>query len=173
MSPALDFAPALAGNLAAARQAFARLGREMALDQGLTRAAEACRTEIGRTWELFRGLGVATACGACGLKRPGGCCFPEVALNHSREQLLANLLLGAALPEFEEIADSCYFVGDRGCKLLLRDSFCVNYFCPGLHESLGEAAMGELSAQVGREVLADQELELALAKWLAERGERL
>lgn len=173
MSPALDFDHALAGNLRAARQAFARLGAAMAVGQGLARAAEACRVEIARTWELFHGLGVAAACGACGAKRPGGCCFPEVALNHSREQLLANLLLGAELPEGKEIADSCFFVGDKGCKLMLRDSFCVNYFCPGLHARLGPAAMAELSAQVGREVLADEGLELALAKWLDARGERL
>jgi hypothetical protein len=173
VSPALDFDHALAGNLRAARAAFARLGPALALDQGLTQAAQACRDQIAGTWELFRGLGVAAACGACASKRPGGCCFPEVALNHSREQLLANLLLGVELPEFKEIPDSCYFVGARGCKLMLRDSFCVNYFCQGLHERLGEAAMESLSAQVGREVLADQELERALAGWLAERGERL
>jgi hypothetical protein len=169
----MDFEHALAGNLRAARQAFARLGAALAADQDLIRAADACRAQIAATWELFRVLGVAEACGACAAKRPGGCCFPEVALNHSREQLLANLLLGAELPERKEIPDSCHFVGERGCKLMLRDSFCVNYFCPGLHERLGERAMGELLAQVGREVLADQELERALAKWLAARGERL
>lgn len=169
----MDFDHALAGNLRAARQAFTRLGRDMTADPGLGWAAEACRTQITRTWEMFHGLGVASACGTCAAKRPGGCCFPEVALNHSREQLLANLLLGAELPEVKEIADSCFFVGDGGCKLLLRDSFCVNYFCPGLHERLGAGALGALTAQVGREVLADQHLELALEKWLAVRGERL
>lgn len=173
MSPALDFEHALAGNLRAAGQAFARLGAQMAGDPGLARAASACREEIARTWEMFRDLGVAAACGACGAKRPGGCCFPDVALNHSREQLLANLLLGVELPDIKEIPDSCHFVGERGCKLMLRDSFCVNYFCPGLRERLGETAMAALAAQVGREVLADQELELALDRWLGARGERL
>jgi hypothetical protein len=173
VSPALDFDHALAGNLAAARAAFARLGGRMAADPGLAGAAAACREQIEHTWEMFRGLGVAAACGACGAKRPGGCCFPEVALNHSREQLLANLLMGAELPEVKDIPDSCHFVGERGCKLLLRDSFCVNYFCPALHERLGPAAMAALAAQVGREVLADQGLELAVERWLAARGERL
>lgn len=169
----MDFDHALKGNLRAAREAFARLGQALAADPGLRARAEACRREIAATWELFRGLGVAEACAACAVERPGGCCFPEVALNHSREQLLANLLLGAELPETKEIPDSCHFVGERGCKLLLRDSFCVNYFCPSLHQRLGPEAMRGLLAQVGREVLAGQELERALDLWLRAQGERL
>ncbi len=169
----LDFDHALAGNLRAARRAFARLGAAMHSDPELEQTGRRCRGEIERTWELFHGLGVAAACAACAGKRPGGCCFPEVALNHTREQLLANLFLGAELPDGKEIYDSCHFVGGRGCKLLLRDSFCVNYFCPSLHTLLGPAAMQELLVQVGREVLAGQDLERALAAWLAARRESL
>jgi hypothetical protein len=97
LPPALNLAHALAGNLRVARQAFVRLGRHIAADPELIRAAAVCRQEIARAWELFRGLGMASACGACAAKYPGGCCFPKVALNYSREQILANLLFGMDL----------------------------------------------------------------------------
>jgi len=84
--------------------------------------------------------------------------------------LFVNLLLGSALPEKTDFPASCHFVGDRGCKLQARQSFCLNYFCPDLKNSLGEQTILGIQQQVGEQLIAGWELERALAKHIADAG---
>jgi hypothetical protein len=83
-------------------------------------------------------------------------------------ELFVNLLLGSVLPEKTDFAGSCHFMGDNGCKLQARQSFCLNYFCPDLKNSLGEQTILRIQQQAGEQLLAGWELERALARYMAD-----
>jgi hypothetical protein len=80
--------------------------------------------------------------------------------------LLINLLFGVELPERREIPEGCFFVGEKGCRLLARHTFCVNYLCPVLIRSLERKEKRELATVSGEEILAGWELEKKLRPWL-------
>ncbi len=119
------------------------------------------RIEI--TDSLMVSCAVAAACTECA-KDTGSCCFREMGESYGVIELFANRLLGAELPQNYDFPGSCYFVGERGCRLKFRHSFCLNYFCPDLLERLGEKTVLAIQRQVGEQLLAGWQLEQALAK---------
>ena len=94
------------------------------------------RDLIRRTDSAMLQSGVVSACARCAGSK-GSCCFREMGESYGSMGLFVNLLLGSALPEKTDFPGSCHFVGERGCKLQARQSFCLNYFCPDLKNSLG------------------------------------
>jgi hypothetical protein len=74
--------------------------------------------------------------------------------------------MGGELPRFHQIAGHCLFVGNRGCRLIARYSFCVNYLCPRLKTHLGGSRVSEFLFAAGDELFKGWELERALLKWL-------
>ena len=159
--------------VAAAQGTWRRWGRTWRADPALAALAGECRRAAAATWAAYRQLAVVAACSACAADNPGGCCFPEVGRSLGQACLLANLLLGVELPRAGSVAGSCFFVGPTGCRLLIRDAFCVNYFCPAQEQRLGPAALARLAGLAGGENLAAAGLETALWRRLERAGERL
>ncbi len=141
-------------------------------DPELAALARDCRQAAEATWAAYRGLAVVDGCAACAGDNPGGCCFPEVGQSLGQACLLGNLLLGVELPREASVPGSCYFVGPTGCRLLLRDAFCINYFCPAQEKRLGRAVLARLAGLAGRENLAAAALETALLRRLNQARER-
>jgi hypothetical protein len=83
--------------------------------------------------------------------------------------LLINLFMGVDLQMNREVEDGCLFVGSKGCKLIARHSFCVNYLCPDLVASLTEAERKTLAAISGEELLLGWELEKSIRVWLLDQ----
>ena len=128
------------------------------------------RDLIDRTGSAMLRSGVISACARCAAGGKGSCCFREMGESYGAMELFVNLLLGSTLPENADLPGSCHFVGDRGCRLPSRQSFCLNYFCPELKESLGEETIREIQRQVGEQLLAACELERALARCIESSG---
>lgn len=118
------------------------------------------------TSRRMRESGVAKACTVCATRGPGSCCFPGIEEGYDEVLLLINLLLGCSLPGDREIPDSCFFVGQNGCKLLARYYFCLHYLCPELQRELGADAVRALLSTVGEELHAGWQLEQRLRNWL-------
>jgi hypothetical protein len=121
------------------------------------------RRRVEATDALMLSCGVAAGCSECA-KATGSCCFREMGESYGVIELFANRLLGVELPQNYDFPGSCYFVGEKGCRLKFRHSFCLNYFCPGLLDKLGEKTVLAIQRQVGEQLLAGCQLELALAK---------
>jgi hypothetical protein len=64
-----------------------------------------------------------------------------------------NLLLGAELPEERLYADSCLFLGPKGCVLTARDVLCVNYLCARITDRCEKKRMLELQEAEGEELM--------------------
>lgn len=65
-----------------------------------------------------------------------------------------------------DFPESCLFVGENGCKLMARHSFCVNFLCPDLLEGFVSTQREILSTVVGTELQAGWELEKVLRNWM-------
>lgn len=135
-------------------------------DENLVDHLQKYRDLIEKTDKAMVDFGVVAACTACAA-RTGSCCFEEMAEGYGFLSLFANLLLGSEFPEEAEFPQSCRFVGQHGCTLKARHSFCLNYFCPDLKTALGKKALDRLNTIVGEQLLAGWELECSLSRWIA------
>ncbi|MDY6908641.1 MAG: hypothetical protein SWC40_01605 [Thermodesulfobacteriota bacterium] len=152
----------------AAEGLFMRRGASCIADERVRVLLSAYREALEETARIFARNRIGAFCSACAARVPGGCCFQEIEDTYDLVQLLANRLLGAPLPRTRLYAGQCIFLGPRGCTLLARDPFCVNYFCPEIKAGLGPATMKEIRTVVGRELTAGWELEQALRLRLPE-----
>ena len=145
-----------------------RFGLACLNDPESVRLLRKLRDFIRKTDSAMLQSGVVSACARCAASGKGSCCFREMGENWGFMELFVNLLLGSVLPEKTDFAGSCHFVGENGCKLQARQSFCLNYFCPDLKNSLGEQTILRIQQQAGEQLLAGWELERALARYMAD-----
>lgn len=143
----------------------ARLGADCLGDRQLRGLLLELGQLAERTDSLMVSSGVWAVCGKCA-ESTGSCCFPEMGESFSAIQLFANLLLGAELPPHYDFPASCYFVSEKGCRLKYRHSFCLNYFCPDLIDILGAQTVLTIQRQVGEQMRAGWDLELALTRYV-------
>ncbi|PKN65329.1 MAG: hypothetical protein CVU57_10805 [Deltaproteobacteria bacterium HGW-Deltaproteobacteria-15] len=114
---------------------------------------------IQRTKLAMEQEGIARACAICDETSRGGCCYPGVEEWYDWSLLAINILLGSDIPVTREIPGACLFVGPRGCRLLARHAFCVNYFCPDLISRLRGEPQNRFNAAAGQELLCGFRLE--------------
>lgn len=151
---------AVEGEIMQARALLSSAGRFLREDGEIRFLLGEYRKAIQSTQLLMAQEGVARACGICdeGTTR-GGCCFPGVEDWYDSILLAINLLLEREMPTRFEVPDACLFAGPRGCKLLARHSFCINYFCRALKLRLQGEPLKRLNAAAGRELLCGWQLE--------------
>ncbi len=126
------------------------------------------RDMIRKTDTAMRRSGVVSACARCAASGKGSCCFRQMGESYGFMELFVNLLLGSAFPEKTDFPGSCHFVGKSGCRLQARQSFCLNYFCPDLKNSLGEQTILRIQRQIGQQLLTGWELERTLTRYMAD-----
>ncbi len=149
-----------------AKWLYAHYGEVLTEQDGLGALFDRYRNAIGKTQEVMKHLRVVETCSACAREGSGSCCFQGVEEWYDQVLLLINLLLGGQIPELREVPGGCLFVGSSGCKLIARHSFCVNYLCPTLKESIKTPPIERLLSVSGEELFHGWELERAVRQWL-------
>lgn len=144
-----------------------RFGPACLKDPGLGRLLTDLRDLIRKTDLVMLESGVVSACARCA-EIKGSCCFKEMGESYGFMGLFVNLLLGSDLPVKTDFPGNCHFVGEGGCRLKARQAFCLNYFCPDLRNTLGEATILRIRQQVGEQLFTGWELERALARYMAD-----
>ena len=144
---------------------YERHGQALTNQNGLDALFETYRNAIEKTKDVMTQLRVVETCSECSRKASGSCCFQGVEEWYDH---FMNLILGRQIPEFREIPGGCLFVGSRGCKLIARHSFCVNYLCPSLKDFIKTPQMRTLLSVSGDELLHGWELERKVRKQLKE-----
>ncbi len=144
-----------------------RFGPACMNDPETGRLFQNLRDHIRRTDSAMIESGVVSACSRCAGSK-GSCCFREMGESYGFMELFVNLLLGSALPEKTDFPGSCHFVGGRGCKLQARQSFCLNYFCPDLKNSLGQRKILSIQQVAGEQLIAGWVLERTLARHMTD-----
>jgi hypothetical protein len=148
---------------------YAAYGRDLSRQEAIAGDLEKYSKAVALTLESMLQAGVVAACTSCAGRSEGSCCFQGVEEWYDDVLLLINLLLEIEMPEQREIAGGCFFVGEKGCRLLARHAFCVNYLCPPLAGSLKAGPRSMLLAASGQELLTGWELEKKVRLWLIKR----
>jgi hypothetical protein len=152
--------------IARAKSVDAQYHRDILEDRTVSGLLARYRQSVEDMNELNKEMGVPEACGRCAAGVLGGCCFQGIEEGYDHILLLMNLLMGCHVPDSSEIPGSCFFVGERGCKLVARFYFCLHYLCTDLTHSLGPSGIGKLLGCLGTQLKAGWELEQALRTWL-------
>ena len=97
-------------------------------------------------------LGVVAECKNCEEREGGSCCGSGIENKYDVELLLVNLLLEASLRDQQPSQNSCYFLGEKGCKLTARHVLCVNYICQKLQKKLTREQLISLQTCAGEEL---------------------
>jgi hypothetical protein len=79
-------------------------------------------------------------------------CGAGIENRYNETFLLLNLLFGIDLPSERRFENSCFFLGERGCGLKVRDVLCVNYLCQAIQKSMDPADRQRLQEAVGEEL---------------------
>jgi len=79
--------------------------------------------------EQMRYMGMFELCGTCGSGPDGGCCSAEMANESDAVLLFMNMLLDCEVAIRRDDDFECCFLGKRGCTLILKPIFCLNYNC--------------------------------------------
>lgn len=150
-----------------AKELFARLGAALCDDEGCGRFLSAYREGIEATRLAMQQTGMVETCSRCASGPSGSCCFEGVEQWYDDVLLLINLMLGAKLSARCQIPGHCQFLGDGGCTLPARHSFCINYLCAELSRSMGAEQRQRFLSIAGREIMAGWELECFLRRRIA------
>ncbi len=149
-----------------AKRLYARYSEARTNQDGLGALFEMYGNAVRKTQEVMERLRVTEICSVCACEESGSCCFQGVEEWYDHILVFMNLVLGRQIPEFREVPGGCLFVGSRGCKLIARHSFCVNYLCPPLKNSIRTPPMERLLSVSGDELFQGWELERAVRQWL-------
>jgi len=107
---------------------------------------------IENTKDSMLNLGVVAECKHCEEQEGGSCCGTGIENKYDVELLLVNLLLEASLRNQQPSQNSCYFLGEKGCKLTARHVLCVNYMCQQLQKKLAREQLISLQTCAGEEL---------------------
>jgi len=160
----------ISAHVSKANEVYGLLGGEIWAHPELAGLLAKFKEQLHATNQLFADLDVAADCASCCDRDQGPCCFDGAQGWYDLRLLLINLLLGVKVPERPELVDDCWFNSPTGCKLLAKESICLNFFCPDIQERLAADELMALRQQVGRELLACIDLEACLLPWLQARG---
>ena len=164
--------PVLEGEIKRACDLYTRHGDELAEDMALQKLLTVYREAILNTRAEMERDGIAEECGICASEGEGSCCSIEAEGWYDYLLLLLNLLMGVGLPENREVPGHCLFVGKRGCKLMARYSFGINYLCPRLKVRLGTECGRAFLSKAGDEIVRGWEVERFVLAWLERHGEK-
>ena len=107
---------------------------------------------IDTTKQSMLNLGVVAQCKHCEEQEGGSCCGTGIENKYDVELLLVNLLLKASLRDQQSSQNSCYFLGEKGCRLTARHVLCVNYICEKLQKKLTREELIQLQTCAGEEL---------------------
>lgn len=153
-----------------AKQLFKLYGKAILEDKDISELLGQYKKAIDNTWKTMQNLKVTKTCSKCAEGEPGGCCFRDVETWYSDIQILINMLMGVDIPLNRMYENSCMFVGDKGCRLLSRNAFCINFLCDKIKNLISNKDTINLNATTGEEIECGIRLENALSKWLSGNG---
>lgn len=116
-------------------------------------------------------IGMVSICAKCASEGKT-CCGSGIEGKYSAELLTINLLLQVPLPKKPEIEGMCYFLSPKGCTLMVRDVFCINYICERIKEKLPPNSLKNLRKLEGEALEIQFTIEEKIKKLLKDMSER-
>jgi hypothetical protein len=104
-------------------------------------------------------MDLGALCGSCAAQPGGGCCSGYMEANSDVILLLMNRLQGIPVARQHEKSGECCFLGARGCTLVIKPMFCLNYNCSHIRNRAAAADMAELERLAGAMLTEQTRLE--------------
>jgi len=144
--------PTIQEKIEQAHNLFETFGSSLIEDPQIHALLRKLRDCIKNTNQSMVTLGVVAECKNCEEREGGSCCGSGIENKYDVELLLVNLLLAASLRDQQPSQNSCYFLGEKGCKLTARHVLCVNYICQKLQKKLAREQLISLQTCAGEEL---------------------
>ena len=162
--------PTIQEKIEQAQDLFETCGDSLRLNPSIATLLNKLQECIENTKDTMLKLGVVAECKHCEEQEGGSCCGTGIENKYDVELLLANLLLEASLRDQQFSQNSCYFLGEKGCKLTARHVLCVNYICEKLQKKLTREELIELQTCAGEELDTLFFIHEAIKKKIKSRG---
>ncbi|MGB6281562.1 MAG: hypothetical protein WBF55_20070 [Syntrophobacteria bacterium] len=144
--------PTIQEKIEQAHNLFETFGDSLRQNPSIRTLLRKLRDCIKNTNQSMVTLGVVAECKNCEEREGGSCCGSGIENKYDVELLLVNLLLEASLRDQQPSQNSCYFLGEKGCKLTARHVLCVNYICQKLQKKLAREQLISLQTCAGEEL---------------------
>ena len=144
--------PTIQEKIEQAHNLFETCGDSLRENPSIRTLLRKLRDCIKNTNQSMVTLGVVAECKNCEEREGGSCCGSGIENKYDVELLLVNLLLEASLRNQQPSQNSCYFLGEKGCKLTARHVLCVNYICQKLQKKLAREQLISLQTCAGEEL---------------------
>jgi hypothetical protein len=109
-------------------------------------------------------------CSRCAVKSGGGCCSLYMADENEALQLLMNVMAGVAIDTCRDDGIECYFLAEKGCSLLFKPMFCLNYDCAAVKGCDAQEAYSGYEVSRGNLLREQWRLEQLLLERLGSLG---
>lgn len=121
-------------------------------DAAVQRLMARLKANLAASFQAMIETGIVQACTRCDEEDGGSCCGAGIENRYNETLLLLNLLLGVDLPSERLQEGSCFFLGEEGCGLKVREVLCVNYLCQAIQKSMEPSHRDLIQEAVGAEL---------------------
>lgn len=112
-------------------------------------------------------MDMGSVCSACAARVDGCCCSAYMGNeNNDALLLLMNRLSGIEVSLVCDNGVECCFLGERGCTLLLKPVFCLNYLCAHIRDRASSGEIILLEQKSGALLTAQYQFEQLLIDFL-------
>ncbi len=109
-------------------------------------------------------------CSHCAATPGGGCCSAYMGHeNNDVLQLLMNILAGVEVQLVRNDGVECCFLAEKGCLLLFKPIFCLNYLCGRIQKESGAEELRLLEQKTAALLGAQSDLEQLLIRFLQQQ----
>ena len=142
--------------------------REQLLQQGeIQKQLEKTKVNVLSLDAHMTAMNMGKTCSHCAATPTGGCCSAYMGdENNDALLLLMNILAGIDVKVVCENGVECCFLGDKGCLLLFKPIFCLNYLCHRIQNESDVDDLRQLELKTGALLTAQSDLEQLLIRFL-------
>jgi hypothetical protein len=151
-----------------ARDILDRRKRALLGDEQVTQWLSTLEQAIHRSRQTMSEAGIADLCRTCEVQEGGSCCGAGIEKHFGSTLLLLNLLMGASIPQRRYDPLSCFFLSEKGCRLIARHVLCVNFLCDKITSRVPADKIACLREKEGIELNLHFFLQERIRKILAE-----
>lgn len=148
---------------------FEGFGQEILAASQMAANLNDYKRSIRASWQAMEASGVVAECTRCAVEDGGSCCGRGIEDKFDVIVLLINRLLGVELPKERMDETGCWFLGDRGCRLMARHVICINFLCKRLYANVPEEGIRQVQMAMEEETTRAFLLEEAVKAWLRKK----
>jgi len=116
--------------LVKAEKLYLEYGTKLLAVEDIRKALSATRKAVAVLDSHMTAMQMGKKCSICASTEKGGCCSAYMGHeNNDVLQLLMNLLADVVVKCVRDDTIECCFLAEKGCLLLYKPIFCLNYLC--------------------------------------------